>query len=338
MIRKLSILTVALALGLAGACGRPDAVDPAENAWQELAEAWGELETAEEKTRLAEDYLANFPDTEHSALLARRIAYYRGHEMEDPQGAFDAIYPALGQIKDPEQRFVASMSLFDLADSVEVPLDISEVARGLEAARPLSFDEHQWVAETAVDLEEWTVASQHAHAAFELATPEAFRAENPDREFSDEKVASFVRLRKAQSLAYEAWALYNHGDTELAFERFADAEAVGSLSYLGVPNTPLYSFWGRAALAEGDFDRAIELLGAETVFGQNGSSADAYLREAYTAKNGGDEGFDEFLWATRNQLAKTVDDFTLLDYSGNEVSMAETTAGKVTLLAFWFPT
>jgi hypothetical protein len=110
------------------------------------------------------------------------------------------------------------------------------------------------------------------------------------------------------------------------------------LSYLGVPNTPLYSFWGRAALAEGDFDRAVELLGAETLFGQNGARADVYLREAYAAKNGGDEGFEEFLWATRNDLAKTVDDFTLLDYNGNEVRLADTSAGKVTLLAFWFPT
>jgi len=338
MSRKTTILTLIVLFGLAGACAKQEQASPAEEAWSELEEAWGELESAEEKTQLAEDYLASFPETEHSGLLARRIAYYRGHEMEDPQGAFDAVYPALGQIEDPEQRFVVSMSLLGMADSVEVPLDIAEVADALGAVRPLTFDEHEWVFDTAIDLEEWAAADQYAYAASELATPESFRAEYPDREFTDEKVASRVQHRKALSLAYDAWALYNLGNTELAFERFAEADAVGSVTYLGVPNNPLYTFWGRAALAEGDNHQAVKLLGTESLFGQNGQDAEVYFREAYVAKNGDDEGYDEFLWATRNELAKSVDDFTLLDYDGNEIGMADASAGKVTLLAFWFPT
>lgn len=338
MNRRILILALALFVGLVGACSKTDGVDPAEEAWSELAEAWGELESAEEKTQVAEDYLARFPDTEHSGLLARRVAYYRGYEMEDPQGAFDAVYPALGQIEDPEQHFVVSMSLLGIADSVDVPLDIAEVADALGAVRPLTFDEHEWVFDTATDLEEWAAAVKHAYAASEMATPESFRAENPDREFTDEKVASLVQHRKALSLAYNGWALYNQGDTDLAFERFAEADAVGSVTYLGVPNNPLYTFWGRAALAEGDIDQAVKLLGADALFGQNGSGAEVYLREAYLAKNGDEKGFDEFLWSTRNELSKSVDDFTLLDFEGNQVRMADASAGKVTLLAFWFPT
>jgi hypothetical protein len=337
MFRRTTILGLAVFIGLAGACAK-DTDNPAEVAWSEFTEAWSQLEAAEDKAQLAEGYLSKFPNTEHSGLLARRIVYYRGHEMEDARGAFDAVYPALGQIEDPEQRFVASMGLFDLADSVEIPLDIGEVAGGLEAVRPLSYDEHQWVAMVATDLEEWVHADQHAHAAFFLATPENFRAEYPDREFTDEKVESIVRHRQGQSLAYESWALYNQGEIETAFTRFAEADAIGSLSYLGVPDNPLYTFWGRAALAEGDLDKAIELLSAETLFGEDGSSSEPYLREAYVAKNGDDQGFDEFLWSTRNQLAKTIDDFTLLDYDGDPVSLSDIGTDKVTLLAFWFPT
>lgn len=338
MSRGVTILTLTVLIGLVGGCAQQEAINPAEEAWSELAEAWSDLETAEEKTKLAEEYLAKYPDTEHSGLLARRVVYYRGHEMEDPQGAFDAVNAALNQIEDPEQRFVASMSLFDLADSVEVPYNIGEVASALETVRPLSYDEHQWVVETATDLEEWAHADQHAHAAFLLATPENFRSEYPDREFSDEKVAAMVRHRKGQSLAYEAWALYNKGDTELAFTRFAEADAIGSVSYVGVPDNPLYTFWGRAALAEGDIDKAVELLGAETLFGQSSSRSEAYLREAYVAKNGDEDGYDEFLWATRNKLARAVDDFTLLDYTGHPVNLTDVSTDKVTLLAFWFPT
>jgi hypothetical protein len=338
MDRRISILALVLVLGLAGACAKTEKAGPAEAAWSEYTEAWSEAETAEDKTRLAEEYLAKFPATEHSGLLARRIIYYRGHEMGDPQGAFDAVFPALGQIEDPEQRFAASMSLFDLADSVELPLDIAEVTTALEAVRSLNYDEHEWVFETATNLEMWPSAAQHANAAAEIATPENFRADYPDREFSEKQTAQMVGLRKANSLAYAGWAAYNMGNIELAYDRFAAADEVNCVNYLGVPKTPLYTFWGRAALGEGDIDQAIEILAAETLFSEDGSAAEPYLRDAYVAKYGADEGFEEFLWSTRNRLAAPVDDFTLLDYDGNEVSMAETSAGKVTLLAFWFPT
>ena len=338
MSRKTTILTLILLVGLTGACAKQEQASPAEEAWSELIETWNGLETAADKAALGENYLAEFPDTEHSGSMAGVVVYYRGHEMEDPQGAYDVVAAAFEHIEDPEQRFAVGMEMLSLADSVEVPLELAEVADNLAAERPLTYGEHQQVVEAAADLEEWSIVAAHAGAATGLATPEAYQADYPDREFTDEDLAERARRREATSLAYDGWAAYNMGDTELAFARYAAADDVGSVSYLGVPNTPLNTFWGRSALGEGDFDAAIELLGAEAAFGNGGSGAEVYLREAYAAKNGDEEGFDEFLWATRNELATTVDDFTLLDYEGNEISMADVSTGKVTLLAFWFPT
>jgi hypothetical protein len=338
MSRKTTILTLVVLVGLAGACAKQEKVDPAETAWDGLVEAWNGLETAEEKTELAESYLEEYPDTGHSGSLAGAIVYYRGHELEDPQGAYDRLSPVLGQIEDPEQKFEVSMELLSLADSIDVPLELAQVVNDLSAHKELTYGEHEWVFETAIDLEDWMIAAEHAGAAAALATPENYRADYPDREFSDEDVAERTARRKATALAYDGWAVYNMGKTDLAFARFAEADEVGSVSYLGVPNTPLYTFWGRAALAEGEIDSAIELLGSEVAFGGEGSSAEVYLREAYAAKNGDEEGFDEFLWSTRTELATQVDDFTLLDYQGNPVSLAEISTDKVTLLAFWFPT
>ena len=338
MSRKTTILALVVLVGLAGACAKQEQTSPAEEAWSELVEAWNGLETAEDKAALAENYLAEFPDTEHSGSMAGMVVYYRGHEMEDPQGAYDVVASIFEQIEDPEQRFEVGMEMLSLADSVEVPLELAEVADNLAAERPLTYGEHQQVVEAAADLEEWSIVAAHAGAATGLATPEAYQADYPDREFTDEDLAERARRREATSLAYDGWAAYNMGETELAFARYAAADDIGSVSYLGVPNTPLNTFWGRSALGEGDFDAAIELLGAEAAFGNDGSGAEVYLREAYAAQNGNEEGFDEFLWATRNELATTVDDFTLLDYEGNEISMADVSTGKVTLLAFWFPT
>lgn len=338
MSRRITILALVALVGLAGACAKQEQESPAEVAWSELIEAWNGLETAEEKSALAENYLAEFPDTGHSGSMAGMVVYYRGHEMEDPQGAYDVVAPAFEQIEDPEQRFAVGMEMLSLADSVEVPLELAKVADDLAEQRPLTFGEHQQVVEAAADLEEWSIAAAHAGAATGLATPEAYQADYPDREFTEEDLAERAQRREATSLAYEGWAAYNMGDTELAFARFAAADDIGSVSYLGVPNTPLYTFWGRAALAEDDFDSAIEFLGAEAAFGEDGSGAEVYLREAYAAKNGKEEGFDEFLWATRKELATTVGDFMLLDYEGNEINTADVSTGKVTLLAFWFPT
>jgi hypothetical protein len=338
MSRKSTILAVVALVAVSMSCTKQEPADPAEEAWAALGEAWNQAETAADKSTLAEDYLAKFPDSEHSGSMASAIVYYRGHEMEDPQGAYDVVSKALENIENPEQRFEVSMELLSLSDSVEVALDLAEVTGDLGAVRPLDYSEHQQVVETATDMEQWSLATEHAGAAVELATPENYRADYPDREYTDDEVAERAQRRKALSLAYSGWAQYNLGEAQKAFALFAEADEAGSVSYLGVPDTPLYKYWGRAALGEGQIDRAIELLGAETVFGEEGWSSEGYLREAYSAKNDSQDGFDEFLWATRSRLATTVDDFELLDYEGNPVRMSNVADGKVLLLAFWFPT
>ena len=339
MLRKTVLLSLVVLVGLAGGCAKQEqAADPAEVAYDVLREAWDEAETTEAKVALAENYLAQFPDTAQSGRMASAIAYYRGYEMEDPEGAWSVLSAALEKIEDPEQRFEVGMEALGLADSIEIPLDVATLAEELGAQRALTYSEYQQVVNTAIDLEEWEVANDHATTALELATPEAFRANYPDREFTDEEVAEKVAARKADALASNGWALFNLGETEAAMARFEEADEVGGVSYLGLPNSELYSYWGRAALSAGDYDKAIELLGAETAFGNNGSGSETYLREAYTAKNGDEEGFDEFMWSTRSQLAKTADDFELLDYEGNAVRLSEVGKGNVTLLAFWFPT
>ena len=338
MLRKSILILLVTLVGLSAGCSKTNqGPDPAEAAWDALVSAWSETETAEAKVALAEEYLAEFPDTKHSGSLAGVIAYYRGHEMEDSEGAWNTLSAALERIEDPEQRFEVSMEALGLADSADVTLDITQVALELGAVRPLTFSEHELVAETAIDLEEWTLADEHSLGALELATPEQVRADYPDREFTDEEVATRVKRRRASMLATDGWALFNLGDSDLAMERFAAAEEIGSVSFVGVPDTPLYRYWGRAALAEGDLDLAIELLGAEVLFGEDHSSAEPYLREAYVAKHGSEEGFEEFLWSTRNDLATTAADFELLDYDGNPHRLSDA-SGNVTLLAFWFPT
>ncbi len=341
MTRSIALLIFVAAIGIALGCGpqkpETDARDAAEQAWQALGKAWNEAETASEKTALAEAYLADHPDTEHSGILAGAVTYYRGREMRDPAGALAVLGDVLEQIEDPEQRFEVTLEALGLADEVEVPYSLSDTAAALAAVRPLGYLEHTDVAEMAAELEQWDVADEHAHAAAELATPEGYRADYPDREYTDEQLADSADRRRAMALAYAGWARYNLGQADEAFARFAASDEIGSVGYFGVPDTPLYEFWGRAALQEGELDSAIELLGTQAIFGSDGSQAMPYLRRAYAVKHGGEEGFDEFLWATRNELAPMADDFELLDYEGQPHRLSDL-GDRVVLLAFWFPT
>lgn len=339
MTRRATILALVVLAGLTVACSRSEqaSADPAEEAYTAFRTAWNEAESGEAKASLAADYLASFPDTEHSGSMAWRIAYYRGQETGDAAGAWGAISAALPRITDPEQRFAASMAALSLADKVEVPLDLAQVASELAAARPLTYSEHSDVAETAIDLELWPIADEHSSAALELATPEVLRADYPDRDFTEDQVATRVRYRRAMQMAMNGWATYNLGDTGGAMARFVDASEIGSVNYMGVPNTALNLYWGRAALAEGETGTAIDLLGAEALFGDNREAAATALRTAFDAEHGDEGDFGEFLWKTRNRLAKPATDFELTDYQGTPHRLSDS-AGEVTLLAFWFPT
>jgi hypothetical protein len=339
MSRRTAILTLIVLTGLVGACAQQKvAIDTVEAAYSAVNAAVAEAETSEETATLVEGFLARFPDTEHSGWAATMVVHYRADTMKDPAGAYQALSAAFERIESPEQRFQVGMQMLTLADSVEVPLDVGDLASALGEVRPLTFAEHELVAVNATGSEQWALAQKHASAAFELATPEAFSAEFAEYGFTGDEMEMWLQHFRALYLAYEGWAAYNQGATELAFARFTESDAIGPKSYLGVPTTPLYTFWGRAALAEGDVERAIELLGAQTLFGEDGSGARPFLREAFVAENENDEGFDEFVWSTRNKLAASVDDFELADYDGNPVSLSKVGDGKVTLLAFWFPT
>ena len=60
-------------------------------------------------------------------------------------------------------------------------------------------------------------------------------------------------------------------------------------------------------------------------------------KEAYLALGGKEADLEKEMWQTRLTKAPLMTDFTAYDYEGKEVSY-NTIKGKVTLLAFWFPT
>lgn len=339
---KRMLLTAGLIamLGLMGACSQgpqEDAVDPVEQAWTDFREAVGEAETAEEKMPLIEAFMREHPDTGYSGMLAGAVAYYQGHAMEDPEGAYTLLSETLAKTTDPETRFQIATALFPLAVETGHDADLDAAASELAASRELSFGELIDVADIAVANDRWETGAKYAEAALSKATPEAFLADYPDDDYTQEEAQGKAVRRKAMSLADLAWAKWNLGDADAATAAFEEASQYKTVDYLGIADTPVDLYHGKVKLASGDAEGAIKLLSPAAVMGSD-PDAKAALEEAFVAVNGDDAKLEEFLWSERQILARNVDDFTLADYEGAEHDFSTLSDGKVTLLAFWFPT
>lgn len=327
-------------LGLLGACSQgaqEDAVDPVEQAWTEFREAVGEAETAEEKMPLIEAFMREHPDTGYSGMLAGAVAYYQGEAMDDPDGAYALLSEILAKNTDPETRFQIATALFPLAVETGHEADLDAAASKLAETRELSFGELIDVADIAVANDHWETGAKYAQAALAKATPEAFLADYPDDDYTQAEAEAKAVRRKAMSLADLAWAKWNLGDAEAATAAFEEASPLKTVDYLGVADTPVDLYYGKVKLAAGDAEGAIELLTPAAVMGSD-PEAMAALEEAFAAVNDDPAELENFLRSERQRLAKQIDDFTLADYDGADHDFSALSDGKVTLLAFWFPT
>jgi len=327
-------------LGLMGACSNEapvDAVDPVVQAWTDFRAAYGELETTEEKLPLIQAFMREHPDSEYAGTLAGAVAYYQGDEMEDPEGAYALLGETLAKNTDPESRYQIGMAMFPLAMETGKAMDLGTVAEELAATRALSFGEMIDVADTAIAHEQWEIGAKYAEAAMTKATPEAFLADYPDDDYTADEAAGKADRRKAMSLTDLGWAQWNLGMTDEAMAAFERAAPLKTVDYVGAADTPIDLYRGKAFLAAGEPVKAMEFLIPGAIMNSD-DEAMASLREAFVAEKGSDEGFDEWMWSERQALAKTVDTFTLADYEGNTHDFSALADGKVTLLAFWFPT
>jgi hypothetical protein len=208
-----------------------------------------------------------------------------------------------------------------------------EIARGHELNFPESFS----IADAAVTVKAWDLALASLETAGKLATPEAFRAEDPDRQYPDERVQRMVKWRKADVAALTGWSLANSGKPAEAMAVFEAGKQLDLKLYMGNSGTRLGGLYGRALLLAGRAEEALKALAPEAVFGDDPDVA-AASKAAWAATHGSGAGYDDYISTTRVAMARSVDDFELPDYAGTKHRLSALRNGQVTLLAFWFPT
>jgi tetratricopeptide (TPR) repeat protein len=337
MARSLSLcLLLGLLVVIAG-CGQQAPEDPAEAAYRAFREAYLDAGSRAEQVALVESFVADHADHRAAGYYATDLISYYAHDLGQPARAYELVEPMLARMTDPEARLYLAAELAPVAVEAGRHLDLAPFIAALEAQGPLSFDSLENIMAAASRVGDWPLAGTHAEAAEARSTPEAWRAENPKRELSDEEVATRVQRRRVTALTYRAWALYNQGQTAEALALFEQADRDRVNDYLGLVSAPLDRFWASALLREGNAAAALERISREAVFGDRDQAVPVF-RQAWAAVNGSEEGLDEQLWQARQRLARTIDDFTLADYDGRQHSLSDLRRGKVLMLAFWFPT
>lgn len=333
-----ALFIVVCVVCLAG-CGQQQqqVEDPSEAAYQAFRTAYIDATSRPEQITVLETFLAEHADHRAAGYYAADLISYYADTLGQPERAYALVTDVLPRIEDAEARLYLATELAPVAAEIGQPFDLEPYIEAAEQQGNLRFDQLESVLAAACKVGDWDLASAYVDEAMTRATPEGYRADYPDRDFTDEEVAERVQNRRATALTYHGWVLYNLDQPDEALAAFEDANAARIDNYLGVTSGPLDIYWARALVGLEDPTGALERVTREALFGDR-EEALPVAREAYAEVNGSTEGFEDSLWAARERLAPTIDDFTLAGYDGELHSLADLRRDKVLLLAFWFPT
>lgn len=325
-----------IVLFVVGCAGKEEPQISVETAFDEMWDVLDGIKTPEDRVPILETFIAKYPDSSQSVNALGDVIYYRVEKMNDLPGAVAAARLTLAQTTDPELRFEIGIRLHELSSRAGEPTDLASVADELAAHRTLGFVDHLDVVEAAERSQSWETMLEHAVAMEAFANAAAFRAAYPDDDFTDERVEFSVNRRQAWVLAYQGGALINLGRVGKAQTVFSRAEDLPpSTDFLGIPETPIDTYRGQAALLLGESERATELFAHSAIMGGDHEAMEGF-KFAFTEIHGSEDGFDDFVAATRQRIARPLADFTLADYGGSLVGVGPAT-GKVLVISFWNP-
>jgi hypothetical protein len=337
MFQKCFALMCILVLAVVAVqCGKKG--NPAEEAYIAIQEKMeSDTLTPQEKATLARDFLGKFPESKYTGEILGNAVYCLSDKLKDTEGAYQLVVSVIGRLQDPEILKDVKFQFIQLLGKMGKSDELKRVIGELTGQGPLGYDDCQLIAGAAAEGKVFDLALENADKALAFATPEAFKVDNPQQEFTQDRIDRMVRRRKAEALAAKGWALCNLGRASEGRSVYEEAKGVTYFNCIGIPETQLNRYIARTDLAEGRNDDAIEALIPEAVFWSEKDAVEL-LKQAYTAKNGKADGFEDYVRAVRTERARPVEDFTLPDYKSENFTFSSLREGKVALLSFWFPT
>jgi len=331
---KRFLTTSGIALVLLAAVPACTAQDKLEEDIKALSTALGDAESDEQSVQLLKDFLKEHPDTKYTAPVLDAIAYYQGSSLGDREGAAEFIAKHIELLEDQTTIRNSKVVLAGLYGAPKHREKLRELSEQLLEAGGLTYHNFATLIDASFGAEDWELALELVEPAKKTSTLEAVKGDYPNA--TDEKAEERSRLRASDLAAYEGWALANTGETAKAIELFERADEGVRRNYFDVPDGMVNVYWGRTLMMKGEAEAALEKLLPSALWAANEDAVEA-AREIYLAQGGSPEDFEDYLFEKRLETAKEIDDFTAADYEGRDHSSKDL-MGRVTLLAFWFPT
>lgn len=334
MRRALAVLLILASSSLSPGCkGRKDALEAAYKSWDA---ALVEADTAAEKLAATRAFLDRFPDSTHTEDAASTLAELAG-EAGRPAEADAYLVDLAARVVAPGTRTAILGIRLGVLGTLKDGARLRQAAEEFSRGRELSFADRSTIAGAALSGGEWQLALSTAEAALPLCTAEAYKADNPGRKLTEQRVADMARRRRVEMLDARGWALANLSRLDEALAVLREAYDADFRGYMGNTESTAGGHLGRALAMAGRTGEAEGVLAVAALYGGDEGATKA-LRERFPAGEPGDTAFAAYLEAQRFKLARPVEDFTLADYAGTPRTFSKLRNGEVTLLSFWFPT
>lgn len=302
--------------------------------FQMTMDAFTETEDPEGKAALWLSFLERNPSNGYTVGAVEYLAtqYYMGFK-KDPDAAIAFVRIKLSHLDDPELAAEGQRLFLQLLGEAGRGDELAGLVREMEKQAEFGVEDEEAIYRAAIAARSWELAGDFSAAAVEGLDE---RIKDPDL---DEEELESVREQRSAALISLAWARSNLGQDDQALALFDEAEKTVQFDYNGFSSWPTEEFdlyHGKTLLATGKVREAISRLAPRAVILEDPVAVDV-LAEAHRLENGSADGFSEFVEETRYQIARDLPDFTVTDYNGNKIE-SSSLRGKVTLLAFWFPT
>jgi tetratricopeptide (TPR) repeat protein len=307
-----------------------------EQAYEVMNDAYRAAKTDEERLAAYKDFLTKYPESEYTAFCVGDSLYLLNSELGDYDGAVAYAKEIRGELRDAAIIREVDIKILELYSDAMRRDEFRELATRLDRQGNLTYVQYLSMLDGAVGVEAWDLVLDFCNSAKPMANVETYKADHRQLDYTEEEFQAAGNNRRGLLLTYSGWAKANLGNVDEAIADFIGANSLLKKNYFGFADNELFLYWGKALLEKGDSQGAIDKLAPAAFFGDLEDALDP-LKQAYLATGGNESGFDDFIWAQRKKLAKTVDDFTLNDYDGQPKRFSDL-RGKVTILTFWFPT
>jgi hypothetical protein len=310
-------------------------ITTAKEAYAEARKKRGETESIEERLAITKDFLKAYPESDQTANALRAVFYYQSYRLEDNEGAIAYAEGIRSQIENTAIGIEVDKVLLGFYAESGLSDKMTGLAEKLAETDNLDFSDHWNVIEGAVKLEDWQLVRTYCAGAKTKTTAEAYRADNPDEELTEEKIETAVKNRQGMVLVKDGWAQANLGQIDQALAVFAQADKLIPRFYFDIPEYDLDIYWGKTLLEKKEYQAAIDMVDMSALIMGHDKAKDI-LKKSYAGLHG-DSGFEAFAADLNIKIAPAAPDFEMPDYDGTRHSFNDL-RDDVTMVALWFPT